>query len=273
MMKESKEKRYYSIGETANICGVSVQTLRFYSKMHLISPAYINKESGYRYYLPEQFQLIDRTKYLQKFGFSLQEIQAIYKNGSIDYLQQCLEKQKQKIIRKREFIDTLAREIDWYCSYFQPMTSSPFSDIPVRQHYEERYVLMESASKHEPLNQVYQRLLRKKNQPGYRDLLWRFHFCTVIDFQDFCHNMYSPLSYGIFLAEKPRRDYEHVITLPAGEYLCVQMKLHTSDWDAGFIRHMFENRSAPQIVFAAEIENSMVDFQDSLFVVQMYIGT
>ena len=81
---EKPEKECFSIGETAKICGVSVQTLRFYSKIDLIQPAYINEETGYRYYLSKQFQLIDRAKYLQKFGFSLKEIQKIFRMGKTD---------------------------------------------------------------------------------------------------------------------------------------------------------------------------------------------
>lgn len=71
----------YSIGEVAGILGISVQTLRHYSKIGLLEPAYINPETGYRYYSYIQLSLIDRIRYLQNFGLSLKEIKTAFADG------------------------------------------------------------------------------------------------------------------------------------------------------------------------------------------------
>ncbi|MBQ6274405.1 MAG: MerR family transcriptional regulator [Oscillospiraceae bacterium] len=271
MMKNFNEKQYYSIGETAEICGVSVQTLRYYSKMGLVSPAYISDSSGYRYYLPEQFQLIDRVKYLQRFGFSLEEIQAVYKNGGTGYLKDCLERQKLIIREKRDTYDTLLREISSYCDSFHPI-STDYPDIPMRQYFEERYVLLESGKKGETTNQIYRRLLRMKNLPEYRTLPCQFQFVFPIDFEDFCRIDYSPTGCGMLLSTKPEVNHKNVLTLPAGEYLCTQSKLRRGIWDPSLVREIFRNRPAPRLAIAEEIETSISDFDDSIFIVQFYLG-
>ena len=49
---EERQENLYSIGEAAEILGISVQTLRYYDKIKLLEPAYINPNTGYRYYPP-----------------------------------------------------------------------------------------------------------------------------------------------------------------------------------------------------------------------------
>lgn len=266
------QKKYFSIGETAKICGISVQTLRFYSKIDLISPAYTSEETGYRYYLPEQFQLIDRAKYLQKFGFSLQDIQKIFREGNADYLRSRLVAQREKLQAQEQELQEILKEISWYCNYFRPIAPSAFPQIPFRQHYEERYVLLESGGRYETTHEIYRRLIRRRNEPEYQDLRWRFHFCYPLDFDDFCNNIYTQLGSGVFLAEKPERELPHVKVLPEGEYLCILARLHKNDWDASFLKALLKGHHAPEFVFASELEDHVSDFSNSQFIVQFYIN-
>ena len=45
-----KPEGLFSIGEIAAVCGVSIDTLRFYETKALITPTRVDPESGYRYY-------------------------------------------------------------------------------------------------------------------------------------------------------------------------------------------------------------------------------
>lgn len=63
-----------SIGQMAKLNGISVQTLRYYEKLCLISPAKTDPETGYRYYDIEQIGTLDIIRYLKTVGLSLIEI-------------------------------------------------------------------------------------------------------------------------------------------------------------------------------------------------------
>ena len=76
-------KKYYTIGETAALLGVTTQTLRYYDKIGLLSPAYCDENTGYRYYVYKQFHYIDRIKYLQGFGMQLKDIKEIIHSGRV----------------------------------------------------------------------------------------------------------------------------------------------------------------------------------------------
>lgn len=73
-----------AIGKMAQICNVSIQTLRYYDRINLIKPQYRNPENGYRYYDISQVFRVNIIKYLQYSGLSIEEIRAVWKLNSID---------------------------------------------------------------------------------------------------------------------------------------------------------------------------------------------
>ena len=93
-------KDLYSIGEVAKIMGVSIQTLRYYSSINLLQPKYTNPATGYRYYSVNQLHFIDRIKYLQKLGLSLDEIKKVMLDNNIPELLSLLEKHKKRYIKQ-----------------------------------------------------------------------------------------------------------------------------------------------------------------------------
>ncbi len=63
-----------SIGQFSKTCMVTVKALRYYDKIGLIKPAFVNPETGYREYSEEQILrmlLINKPKY---YGFALSKI-------------------------------------------------------------------------------------------------------------------------------------------------------------------------------------------------------
>ena len=70
----TKPKGLFSIGEIATVCGVSVDTLRFYESKKLIKPDYTDKESNYRYYSRENLIRLRIILGLKDAGLSLLEL-------------------------------------------------------------------------------------------------------------------------------------------------------------------------------------------------------
>ncbi len=72
-------KNLYSIGETAKLNNIPIQTLRYYDKMGLFTPAFIDPESNYRYYHEKQFFYLDIIKYLKYIDTPLNQIREVMK--------------------------------------------------------------------------------------------------------------------------------------------------------------------------------------------------
>ena len=121
-------KEFYSVGQTARLLGVTVKTLRYYETIGLVLPAYINTQTGYRYYTSRQFQRIDRIKYLQSLGCSLDEIHASIEH--VEDLVSLLDKKKKMLHQQKEELCRKIEDVDWYINYFRYMeTKSACTDI------------------------------------------------------------------------------------------------------------------------------------------------
>ena len=74
-MSMKPEPTLFPIGKTAEICGVSARTLRFYEEHGLIHPDKVDNENRYRYYSYDTMRRIQTIRYLLDEGFALATIQ------------------------------------------------------------------------------------------------------------------------------------------------------------------------------------------------------
>jgi DNA-binding transcriptional MerR regulator len=67
----------YKIGDFSSMSKTTIKTLRYYEKEGLLTPVYIDQNTGYRYY--ESSQLIDISKIisLRQIGLSIKEIKKV----------------------------------------------------------------------------------------------------------------------------------------------------------------------------------------------------
>lgn len=64
----------YKIKEFSKVTNTSIVTLRYYDKINLFKPDYVDFYSGYRYYHDDQINVIKKINLLKYFGLSLEEI-------------------------------------------------------------------------------------------------------------------------------------------------------------------------------------------------------
>ncbi len=101
-MNDRSDVQLLKIGELATLAGVSVKALRVYEKKNIIKPVEIDEYTGYRYYSPDQFQLVEGLQVLQDMGFSLNDISKILSGKcTSEELDSLFE---QKIVAQQEII-------------------------------------------------------------------------------------------------------------------------------------------------------------------------
>lgn len=66
-----------SIGQFAQLVGLSVSALRFYADSGVLLPAQVDQDSGYRYYTPAQIPLGQQVAALRKLDLPLAELNAL----------------------------------------------------------------------------------------------------------------------------------------------------------------------------------------------------
>jgi Predicted transcriptional regulators len=89
----------------ATLCGCNTQTLRYYDRIGLLTPAKVDGWTGYRYYEEDQAMLFVKIKDLQQAGFTIEEIRILLKEDDDHILaafDRKIEKQAQKLAQIRE---------------------------------------------------------------------------------------------------------------------------------------------------------------------------
>ena len=111
---------YMTIGTLAELCGVTVRTLRYYEEMDLIGP--VKRTSGkYRLYNKHSLKRVNAILALQELGYALEEIvttlgayseaRGCAKSEQIAMTERSLELQKQSIERKLKQLKQLKKEL------------------------------------------------------------------------------------------------------------------------------------------------------------------
>ena len=89
----------------ARLCGCNAQTLRYYDRIGLLTPAKVDEWTGYRYYEEEPAMLFVKIKNLQQADFSIEEIKALLP-GDDDLLMAAFE---QKIKEQTQKLETIRK--------------------------------------------------------------------------------------------------------------------------------------------------------------------
>ncbi|GCF95005.1 MerR family transcriptional regulator [Enterococcus florum] len=101
------------IGDFAKYNDLSVQTLRYYEQIDLLHPAYINKNSKYRYYHINQSAAVDNIQFLKQFNFSLDEIKHIMNDTEgLAELSHTVEKKKTELLYQQERLKQQLEDIE-----------------------------------------------------------------------------------------------------------------------------------------------------------------
>ncbi|MBP5744264.1 MAG: MerR family transcriptional regulator [Oscillospiraceae bacterium] len=264
-------KEYYTIGETAKLLGVSTQTLRYYDREGILRPDYINEETGYRYYSYMQFHKIDRIKYLQGFGLSLEEIGEIIRKGTAEYLLPRLAARTEALLDQINQTVEQIKDIDWYINYFTYSGLSDDGSDYYRVHLPERYVLEVPCDPEEPLGDMEIRLAEKKGKAPYSELPYRRQYGYRLHMEDLLRQEFRPSSYFIFTKSRPDHVCPDIQVIPEGDFVCFRTPLLKECWDADNLKARFTGLAHKDKILALEFEDNLVDWSEAMYEVQIMI--
>ena len=130
------------IGAFSQMMQVTVKTLRHYEQKGILLPHEVDEFTGYRYYTLEQMQRLNNIRFLQRLGFSLDEIKELLDDDShdpdVDRLNRKIE-ETDKLLR--QLIDRRAHLLNWRNAIKEINTMEKFSiqslpEIIVASHRE-----------------------------------------------------------------------------------------------------------------------------------------
>lgn len=106
----------FSIGEFSKLSGLTVKTLRFYHDEGLLVPAFVDPDSGYRYYHERQIETARIIAYLRNLEFSIGDIKELLGRADEAGLLDLLERQRSQIKEQIKRLQRTVRSLDQFIS-------------------------------------------------------------------------------------------------------------------------------------------------------------
>ena len=263
------EKKLFSIGEVSKIKGVTKKALRFYERIGLLKPYYVDPLNRYRYYTVEQFVHIDIIKALRIMEVSPPDIKAVLKNKDTNQLMEFLDSQKEKAIEKIDELKKTIRSIDKVQNTISTsLASISHKDIYTRKIAQRIVVTLGLGS----ITSTEEAIIEFSKL----DRLIEEHrlintYETGVMFKQVEKSFIPSLIFSaIDIAEDS--DSSITSTLPAGDYLCVCFnEENASEQVMKISGYCEESGLEPALVLQVELLNDIFSIGSSHFELQILV--
>nr|WP_206774712.1 helix-turn-helix domain-containing protein [Bacillus cereus group sp. N8] len=147
-------KNLFSIGEVAKMKDITIKALRYYHKMGILIPRYIDKKTGYRYYSIDQFIHIDIIKGGRELRTSIVELQEIFKDCDTEKLLQFLQLKRNEAEKNIKKMQEIIKTIDSLNMKVETSKDIVSNDEISIQFFEQRYVFVAPCKEVESLQEI-----------------------------------------------------------------------------------------------------------------------
>ena len=197
------------IGQMAKLNHTTLATLRHYDKVGILSPVYVNPETGYRYYDVQQCLVFHMIQHHKALNMSLKEIKEILRRNDYDFLEQIYKKKLDEVNQalaefefRKEELERMMKGADHFC-HRPPNGFIQMGFITAEYVYEKKavrnYVLEDIGSVIYDASSIEGQLIKSGFTEGYLN----FPFVTL-SLDDIKQQRYRTEKLGIIVQGKNR---------------------------------------------------------------------
>ncbi|MCC8142179.1 MAG: MerR family transcriptional regulator [Lachnospiraceae bacterium] len=135
-------KNYLTISDFANLRNININSLRYYERIGLLAPAYIDEETNYRYYSPDQLSTLDVILHCINLGIPLKEL-GTYEKEEFVKDAGLLDDYKAMSERKIRDIQTGFKKIEYIQHCREEQEPYPAADGVYQRELRTRYLFIE----------------------------------------------------------------------------------------------------------------------------------
>lgn len=230
---------YLSIGKVSKMKKVSIKSLRYYDKIGVFCPCYINHATNYRYYSENQLSMLDVITTCIELGIPLKSLNKYVEKGNFNVdrlLDDCKQMADMKIRAIYNSLDLLKN--------FSKSTPSSFSTVPLKS----RTILTAPLNDYDNISQKILRLLMLAQLIGVEAAYPSGIIHTYSKKDGLKHCLFITVTDCKSCVDK------RIITIPSGKYHCIKTEAYTT--------------SDPAIIFASDIEKFSSSKQDNFLIIE-----
>ena len=216
------------IGKMAAANRVTIATLRLYDQMGLLKPAYIDPDSGYRYYNIKQTSRLDFIRYMRELDLSLADIQSILEKEDITLIEEKLIEKNNQIYQQLRELKAMREAVDRTIQSIERYRKSPASGTISLEFIDQRYILYTPCKVNfyetgiEAYEKTIQELRAGLMEKGLPQLL-SYSLGTSILKKDFEEGRFIADKVFIFGDRNLENYGENIRLLDSGMYACIYL--------------------------------------------------
>ena len=243
------KKRFLSIGRLSKLTGVHIRSLRYYEEIGIMKPAFVDPQSGYRYYTFSHMRIVEAIQYCAELDIPLKQFRSFIseREGEIDYARLIeygirIADEKMKRIRARmDFLESVRREL----AHADECRTKKFT----KSTFEEKLCWAAPYDGTQTGENFYTALYRMIADIEAHGLHSGYNSGQLL----LCSasGLRSYIFIDIRETESSLDDFPQIVRIPSGEYLCKVSE------ESGIIR-------APQIfpeLFALDYDKAVVEVE------------
>ncbi len=240
----------YTIQEFANLRNINRNSLRYYERLGILIPEHTDPVSGYRYYSPRQLVKLDMILMCIDMGIPLKDFTKYVSPGGIINRRALMEDGKKMMEQKIRLDRSILVEIEHQLEHISMSESVGIREGMYKRHIKERHALtMPFEGKITDtalIENMFIKLFIKARETGSSPVL-----PSGIIIGNERGDM-GLIKIFVELASAPEDDTD-VITIPGGEYMCLQQEFERRDVLYPAIYDSFISRDIPGPYFVTNM--------------------
>lgn len=209
-----KMKKIFTIGEAAGKAGTTAETLRHYDRIGLVKPSQKDEWTNYRYYTEKDIVLITTIRTLQQMDVPLKRIKEVLEYDDIGKIIDFLEEAEKHADEKIALLKKSKAVIHRAKADFEGKAQRVFSNEICVERFPERTILLSNSLEEPSVENLWNYLSHFYKMIG-KERKEQFEFENTAGI--YTENGRSRL----FAVCAEYVEIDGLITLPAGDYLCV----------------------------------------------------
>lgn len=271
------KSQYFSLTEMAKRRNISSRTLRYYDQIGLFQAAYVDPETGYRYYHPDQYEKLGTLLELRKLNFSLNEIREYFSDRNMKKSRKMLIAHQDELRREIEEKQQLLNVISDKVKFIDKVEKGNIREREYQvKECPRRCLIMDTRDKSDPQSEGSSFMHLEGHLSGTAPILASDRIgccCFAKSEEEFCS--FDSWNAAIFdVPEQEVRQLKHFRVMPAGNYLTVIYRNYQEDLEerlAGMAGYAHEHgmvlagtgmyRLVIDITLTDRVQETMVEYQ------------
>lgn len=234
-------KEKLSIGELAKLRGITTETLRHYDRIGLVKPAYIDKDTNYRYYSIYQYEIVGTIKELRQLGMSIDEIKQFLNNRNKKKSLELLKTKYEELIERLNELTELRDNICEKINHLELLENNSFNENEVIiKNIESRRIISLNRVISDELSLSYAVIELENILNEKAPIIASNRFGVIIEKEHLdIGNLIAPSVVFVFAREKTKVEEHLIREISGGLFACI--RYYGDIWDREkSLRHLLE---------------------------------